>query len=95
LHDEEKRRIKKKKKDRIEQPYGHLLCIAYGSIIKLTFTQRKIKIGSIRPRSVNDQITTLPFVGVQKYYDGSVAFYIYYIIWFVCDSAIPKLLFVK
>ena len=37
------------------------------------------KIGSIRPRSVNDQLTTLPFGGIQKYYDGSVALYIYYI----------------
>lgn len=36
------------------------------------------KIGSIRPRSVNDQLTTLPFGGIQKYYDGSVALYIYY-----------------
>ena len=28
---------------------------------------------------VNDQITTLLFVGVKKYYDGSVALYIYYL----------------
>jgi len=50
LHDESKRKIKNKKakKDRIDQlqPYGHLLCIAYGSIIKLIFTfhQRKNRI---------------------------------------------------
>lgn len=29
------------------------------------------------------------FGGIKKYYDGSVALYIY----FVCDSAIPKFLF--
>lgn len=38
--------------------------------------QRKRKLGLIRPRSENDQITTLPCVGVKNYYDGSVAFYI-------------------
>ncbi|TAI95824.1 hypothetical protein DMA11_25075, partial [Marinilabiliaceae bacterium JC017] len=80
----------KKKKDRIEQPYRHLLCSAYGSIMEFTFTFHRIEnIGSIRPRSANDPITTLPFGGVKKYYDGSVALYIY----FVCDSAIPKFLF--
>lgn len=48
------------------------------------------KIGSIRPRSVNDQLTTLPFGGIQKYYDGSVALYIYiYLLYFfVCDLSV-------
>jgi hypothetical protein len=36
--------------------------------------------GSIRPRSLNDQITALTFGGVQKYYDGSVALYISYLV---------------
>lgn len=51
-------------------------CIRLYNKIDLYLPSKK-KIGSIRPRSVNDQITTLPFVGVQKYYDGSVALYIY------------------
>ena len=46
-------------------------------------------IESIRLRLVNDPITTLLFGLVQKYYDGSVALYIY----FVCYLAIPKFLF--
>jgi len=71
-------------------------CIRLYNKIDLYLPSKK-KIGSVKPRSVNDQITTLPFVGVQKYYDGSVALYIFIIniIWFVCVSAIPKLLFVK
>jgi len=56
----------------------------------LPFIEERENVGSIVPRSVNDPITTLLFFGgVQKYYDGPVALYIY----FVCDSAIPKFLF--
>lgn len=56
----------------------------------LPFIEERENVGSIIPRSVNDPITTLLFFGgVQKYYDGPVALYIY----FVCDSAIPKFLF--
>lgn len=51
--------------------------------------EERENIGSIRPRSLNDPFTTLPFGRVKKYYGGSVALYIY----LVCDSAIPKFLF--
>lgn len=66
----------------------HGLHIAYGSLIELTFTfhQRKKSenIESLRPRLVNDLITALPFfLGVKKkYYDGSVALYLYYLFLF-------------
>lgn len=70
---------KQEEKDRIAQPYRHLLCIAYGSAMEFLFPfhRRKRQIESIRPRSLNDPFTILPFVGVKKYYDGSVALYIY------------------
>jgi len=61
--------------------------------LTLTFHSRKIKIESLSPRWVNDQIATLPFGGVKKYYDGSVAFYFKMDSFFVFDSAIPKFLF--
>lgn len=78
----------------MEQPYRHLLRIAYGSTMELIFTfhQRNRKYtGSIRRRSVNDPITTLPFsLGVfLKYYDGSVAL----LFRLVSYSAIQKFLF--
>lgn len=37
--------------------------------------KKEKKIESIRTRWVNDQIATLPFGEVEKYYDGSVALY--------------------
>lgn len=39
---------------------------------------------------VNDQITTLLFVGVKKYYDGSVALYIYYLFFGIYLSVIQQ-----
>lgn len=54
-------------------------CIRLYNKIDPYLPSNKEKIGSIRPRSVNDQLTTLPFGGIQKYYDGSVALYIDYI----------------
>ena len=53
--------------------------------------RRRGRMGGWSDRSLNNPITTLLFFfgKVQKYYDGSVALYIY----FVCDSAIPKFLF--
>jgi len=55
----------------------------------LPFIEERENTGSLIPRSVNDPITTLLFFGgVKKYYDGPVAFYIY----FGCYSAIPKFL---
>ena len=53
-------------------------CIRLYNKIDPYLTSNKEKIGSIRPRSVNDQLTTLPFGGIQKYYDGSVALYVYF-----------------
>ena len=47
----------------------------------------------LRPKSIKNPITTLLFFyfSDKKYYDGPVALYIY----FICDSAIPKFLFLK
>ena len=56
--------------------HRHLLRIAYGSTMKFTFLFHRIKIESIRSRSVNHSITTLLFAS-SKYYDGSVA------LWFI------------
>ena len=81
---------KQGEKDRIEQPYRHLLCIRLcNGIFFLFFHRRKRQVESIRPRSLNDPFTILPFGVIKKYYDGSVALYIY----FVCYLAIPKFLF--
>lgn len=44
-----------------------------------SFLLKKEKIESIRLRWVNNQIAILPFGGVQKYYDGSVALYVYFL----------------
>jgi hypothetical protein len=43
------------------------------------FRLEKREIGSTRPKSLSDPFTTLLFGGVKKYYDGSVAFYIYHL----------------
>lgn len=87
---ERDKELRTRKKDRIEQPYRHFLRIAYGSRMEFSPSiEERENIGSIRPRSLNDPFTTLPFGRVKKYYDGSVALYIY----LVCDLAIPKFLF--
>jgi len=83
-----RRRQKIGNNKKLEQLYVHLLLIAYGSTVELTFLFHRRKIESSRSRSLNHPITTLLFVS-SKYYDGSVALYIN----FVCNSAIPKFLF--
>jgi hypothetical protein len=64
----DKKTRRKKKTNRIEQPYRHLLCIAYGSAMaflppfsSISILSKK-KMESIRSRSLNDPFTTLPFV---------------------------------
>lgn len=75
-------------KDRIEQPYVHFCALHTApqwNLLLFSVEERK-KSNRSDPDLVNDPITTLLFGGVQKYYDGSVAIYSY----FVCNSAIPK-----
>ena len=79
---------KKKKKIELNNRTG-IFCELHTALQWNLLLLPSKNVGSIRSRSVNDPITTLPFGGVKKYYDGSVTLYIY----FLYDSAIPKFLF--
>jgi len=92
-----KKNNKKKKENRInwttvQASFVHCIRLRNGISFILLFSSplfyRRKERESIWSRSLNDPFTTLPFVGVKKYYDGSVALYIY----LVCDLAIPKFL---
>jgi hypothetical protein len=81
----------KKKKIELNNRTG-IFCALHTALewnLLFPFIEERENIGSIRPKSLNDPFTTLPFGRVKKYYDGSVALYIY----LLCDSAIPKFLF--
>ena len=88
LHDWVKVRDKKniRKKNRIVQPYRHLLCIRlYNGIYFFFFFSSillKKEIESIRSGSLNDPFTTLPFVGVKKILWWFCCFIYLFCLWF-------------